>query len=403
MMHSHNNGAFGGGFPDAVAETFAAGQVLYKSNLLGTVNLFRLQEGRAALGWPSRGFTAHDVMWSEGTAKLYRYRNTEAEVAATAAPVLCVFSLVNRPYVMDLLPGRSVVQSLQRAGRDVWLLDWGTPDQAANANPLDHYTLGLIPRAMDFVRMHTQMAPHLVGYCMGGTLSLISLAAGAQARSLIAMATPVDLHDDGLLSLWTRAPGFDPRTIVDTYGHAPPHLLQPAFKMLDPIGLSTKLVHIRDKVGDDAFMQFFLAMEQWLEDSVGFPGRSFVEWIQLYRDNALIQPHFLAGPKKLSLRNLELPILSLIAEGDYISPAKSSLAMEAAAPHAQHEILKVAGGHIGLATGGGAHKRAWPEVGRFMDKIDATYAKPSSTGRAGKAKQRPKAKANANAKGSARA
>jgi polyhydroxyalkanoate synthase len=371
MMHAHNSQPFTmpqpGTYPDMMAETFAAGQMLYKTNLLGTINLFRAQEGKPALGWPSRGFSAFDVPWTEGTARLLRYRgNANSE----AAPVLCVFSLVNRPYVMDLLPGRSVVESLQKAGREVWLLDWGTPDPSANALPLDHYSLGIIPRAMDFVRTHTGKAPHVVGYCMGGTLALISLAGGGQARSLTAMATPVDLHDEGLLSLWTRAPGFDPRSVVDTYGHAPPHLLQPAFKMLDPVGLSTKLVHIRDKVGDEAFMTFFLAMEQWLEDSVGFPGRAFIEWIQLYRDNALIQPHFMAGSRKLSLKSLTLPVMSLIAEGDYISPPRSSLAIEAALPKASHQVLKVAGGHIGLATGGGAHKRAWPAVGKFMDEVD---------------------------------
>ena len=382
MMHSHNSQPFAmpapGTYPDLVAETFAAGQMLYKTNLLGTINLFRAQEGKPALGWPSRGFTPHDVLWTEGTARLLRYRS---EKPVAAAPVLCVFSLVNRPYVMDLLPGRSVVESLQKAGRDVWLLDWGTPDASANVLPLDHYSLGIIPRALDFMRTHTGMTAHVVGYCMGGTLSLISLAGGAHARSLTAMATPVDLHDDGLLSLWTRAPGFDPRTIVDTYGHAPPHLLQPAFKMLDPVGLSTKLVHVRDKVGDDAFMGFFLAMEQWLEDSVGFPGRAFIEWIELYRANALVQPHFLSGSRKLSLKSIDVPVMSLVAEGDYISPQRSCLAIEAALPKATHRVLKVAGGHIGLATGGGAHKRAWPEVGKFMDEVDAGFKKPASKGK----------------------
>ena len=236
---------------------------------------------------------------------------------------------------------------------------------------LDHYALGLIPRALDFMRLHTGKTPHLLGYCMGGTLSLLALAGGAKARSLVAMATPVELHDDGLLSLWTRAPGFDPRQIVDTYGHAPPHLLQPAFKMLDPVGLSTKLIHVREKVGDEKFMNFFLAMEQWLEDSVAFPGRAFVEWIDLYRKNALVQPHVAVGERQLSLRDIEVPIFSLYAEADYITPRKSSLAIESAASGAPHTTYQVDGGHIGLATGSAAHKKAWPEVARWLDEVDS--------------------------------
>lgn len=62
------------------------------------------------------------------------------------------------------------------------------------------------------------------------------------------MATPVELHDDGLQSLRRRARGFDQSQIVDTYGHAPPHLLQPAFETLDPVGLSMKLIHVREEV-----------------------------------------------------------------------------------------------------------------------------------------------------------
>ena len=354
--------------PDGAAASFSAAQSLYKTNLLNTLNLFRMQAGHALLTWPARGATPTETHFTEGAARLVRYAG---KPRAGAAPVLLVCSLVNRPYVLDLLPGRSVVEALQKCGRDVWLLDWGTPEASDDQRGLDHYALGLIPRAVDFVRTQTGLSPHLLGYCMGGTLSLVALAGGAQARSLIAMATPVDLHDEGLLSLWTRAPGFDPRAIVETYGHAPPHLLQPAFKMLDPVGLSTKLIHVRDRIGDDAFMRFFLAMEQWLEDSIPFPGRAFLDWIQLYKDNALMAPRFQCGPHALSLREVRVPIFSMYAAGDYITPPKSAKAIAVAAPNARLHELAVEGGHIGLATGSAAHKRAWPEVGRWLDEVDA--------------------------------
>ena len=58
--------------------------------------------------------------------------------------------------------------------------------------------------------------------------------------------------------------------------------LQPAFKMLDPVGLATKLIHLDEKIGDDDFVRFFLAMETWLEDSVSFPGRAFADFNQAH-------------------------------------------------------------------------------------------------------------------------
>jgi polyhydroxyalkanoate synthase len=190
-------------------------------------------------------------------------------------------------------------------------------------------------------------------------MALQALAAGKlDAASLVSLATPVDFSQGGILSMWCSAPGFDAREITKVYGHAPPHLLQPAFKMLDPVGLATKLVHLEQKVEDDDFVRFFLAMETWLEDSIPFPGRAFSDWVELYQKNAL------------DLKRVVAPILSVIAKEDYITPPASALALERMAPHAQHERIEWPGGHIGLATSGGAQKKLWPQVATWLDKQD---------------------------------
>jgi polyhydroxyalkanoate synthase len=43
-------------------------------------------------------------------------------------PVLLVYALILRPYILDLLPGNSLVEHLLGEGFDVYLLDWGCPD-----------------------------------------------------------------------------------------------------------------------------------------------------------------------------------------------------------------------------------------------------------------------------------
>jgi polyhydroxyalkanoate synthase len=161
-----------------------------------------------------------------------------------------------------------------------------------------------------------------------------------------------------MLSMWCRSPGFDPSEIIKVYGHAPPHLLQPAFKMLDPVGLATKLVHLEKKIDDDDFVRFFLAMETWLEDSVRFPGRAFSDWVKLYQDDAL------------DLSSVALPILSLVATEDYITPPAAATALEKRAPLARHERIDWPGGHIGLATSGASQKRLWPAVSAWLEARD---------------------------------
>jgi polyhydroxyalkanoate synthase len=206
----------------------------------------------------------------------------------------------------------------------------------------------------------------VIGYCMGGTLALCAIAAGRLApRSLVALATPVAFDQAGLLAQWCRTPGFDPEALAGLSGNVPPHLLQPAFKMLDPIGLATKLIHLDPKLGDDEFVRFFLAMETWLEDSVAFPGQAFVEWVRLYRTDALIRGALRLDGVRIDLGRVRCPVRNVVAESDYITPPA------AAEPLGRylggsHELVRVRGGHIGLSTGSDAHRHLWPEIAAWM-------------------------------------
>jgi polyhydroxyalkanoate synthase len=399
MMHLHNNVRFvpllceapgaGAFMPkrarpsfDPLEAAFRAGQAVYKEGLISVVNARRRSMRLPPVEWPEVGATPSRVVWREGAARLLRYRplndagasksasaRVENDADASkkvAAPLLLVCSLINRPYVLDLIEERSVVRRLLASGRDVWLLDWGTPEPDDAERGLEGYALERLPRAAAAVLTETG-APslHVLGYCMGGTFALIAAAEGKlPLASLVALATPVDLHDGGLLSAWSRAPGFDAGEVARVYGNVPPHLTGPAFKLLDPVGLATKLVHLDGKMDDDAFLRFFLAMETWLEDSVAFPGRAFADWMALYRDNGLKRR------RPYDLERVRCPILNIVAEGDYITPPESSLALGALAGSRQHEVVRMSGGHIGLSTGGTAHRTLWPRVAAWLETHD---------------------------------
>jgi len=361
---------------DPLDFAFRAGQELYKAGLLSLINGRRQSRGRPPVAWPQVAATPADVLWQEGNARLIRYRRDD--VARSKTPLLLVCSLINRPYILDLLTERSVVRRLLERGHDVWLLDWGTPSAADASRSLADYALEQLPRAAAVVteRAGTDRL-HVLGYCMGGTFSLMAIAAGRlPAASLVSMATPVAFHDDGLLSLWCRAPGFDPAELAQAYGNVPPHVLQPAFKLLDPAGLAAKFVHLDTKIEDDDFLRFFLAMETWLEDSVAFPGRAFTDWIQLYRTDALARGELVLDGMSIDLGRVRCPIFNVIADTDYITPAASSLALETLTSTASQKTVRVPGGHIGLSTGRGAHERLWPAVSDWLREHDAPAQQP---------------------------
>ena len=75
---------------------------------------------------PKVGATPKEVVWRRGKAELWRYRNGTVRYGP---PVVIVHSLVSRSYILDLRPGNSLVEYLTAAGLDVFMLDWGVPDE----------------------------------------------------------------------------------------------------------------------------------------------------------------------------------------------------------------------------------------------------------------------------------
>src|SRR5262249_25009315 len=152
----------------------------YRASVLQLVNARRLMRGRHPVTWPAVGASPHDVVWRDGAARLLRYRSVSP--AAGRPPILLVCSLINRPYVLDLLPARRVVARLVAGGLDVWLLDWGTPRREDAARGIADYALDLLPRATAEVTARSRASGvHVLGYCMGGTFALIAAGAGRLA------------------------------------------------------------------------------------------------------------------------------------------------------------------------------------------------------------------------------
>ena len=105
-------------------------------------------------------------MWKRGKAELWRYRNGTVRYGP---PVLIVHSLVSRSYILDLRPGNSLVEYLTAPGLDVFMLDWGVPDELDADNDLERYVDWYLPRAVAAVQRETGSDEvTLVGYCLGG-------------------------------------------------------------------------------------------------------------------------------------------------------------------------------------------------------------------------------------------
>ena len=62
--------------------------------------------------------TPKELVWTLNKAKLYRYEPVVPAEKRHPVPLLLVFALMNRPYILDLRPGHSFVEFMVNQGYD---------------------------------------------------------------------------------------------------------------------------------------------------------------------------------------------------------------------------------------------------------------------------------------------
>lgn len=260
---------------------------------------------------PQVGVTPADVVWAENKWKLLRYR-PRPQGLSHATPLLLVPSLINRHYVLDLMPGKSFAEYLVAQGFDVYCIDWGTPGDEDRFVTFDDVVDGALGRA---IRRVAKTVPHekthVLGYCMGGTLTAIHAAVHPEhVQSFVALAAPVKFDDGSLLSKWTNTRGFDVDTLVEATGTVPWQLLQSAFHLLRPTLPLMKAMNVLDRAWNDEFLDGFLALETWGNDNVSLPGEFYRTYIKdLYQQNLLVAGRFALRGRRVDLANLTCPTL----------------------------------------------------------------------------------------------
>lgn len=314
------------------------------------------------------GTTPHDIVYEEDSLKLLRYRNDQVRFKE---PLLISYALVNRPYILDLQPGCSVVGQMLRHGFDVYLIDWGKPTAADRTLRLYDYVCGLMKRVTQFVCKKTQSPQiNLLGYCMGGTISTMFTAVyPEQVRNLILMATPIDFSkDDSLLRLWTQEKYFDVDRLIDAFGNCPGSLLQSSFRIMKPVqNFYEKYLGFMSNMDDDNYLQMFFAMERWGQDNIPVAGETFREFVKfLYQRNQLVKGEFKLKDIPVKLERITCPLLLLVAERDHLVPPASTLGLEPVVKSSEVKKMLINAGHVGLAVGSKAHKQFWPEAANWI-------------------------------------
>ncbi len=331
-------------------------------------------------GRPNVGATPCDVIHRENKWRLLRYRPMDGVEPLGDSPILMVPSLINRHYILDLMPQKSFVEYLLARGHEVYIIDWGTPgdeDRFLDFEDFCHRYLGRACRKV--ARRSPTAKTHLLGYCLGGTLTAIYAATRPDhLDAMTLLAAPVDFEDDGLLSTWANMENLDLKAMVDAFGNIPWPLMQIGFHLLRPTMNLSKAVYSFDRATDDVFLDGFFALETWSNDNVSFPGRAFLRYIhELYRENRLIRGEFAVDGRRIDLADIACPTLNITFQHDHIVPPQSAQALNDCVDDDLLEHRHLHGGHVGAVCSSKASKRLWPLVSDwFCDQAPETPTKP---------------------------
>jgi poly[(R)-3-hydroxyalkanoate] polymerase subunit PhaC len=317
---------------------------------------------------PGLGTTPKDVVWQRDKAQLWRYRGGPIRFAQ---PLLIVTSLVSRSYILDLLPGSSAVEFLRSRGFDVFLLDWGIPDELDADNSLATYVDEYLPRAVSAVREQTGCTElTLAGYCLGGVLSVLYANGHDEpgVRNLVLMATPVDFEEMGPMVAALREGRLDPEDLVDESGNVPADVLYSGFFMLAPTTVVAQRATLLENLWNDEFVRGFQAMAQWTRDQVPFPGAIFREVVELFvRRNALMDGSLPVGGRAIDIATTAATVLNAMAEKDTVVPRAAAEPAGALVgrPDRRHELV-LPGGHVTFGTGRSAFRHTLPSLAGWI-------------------------------------
>jgi polyhydroxyalkanoate synthase len=315
------------------------------------------------------GTTPAEVVHRINNIKLVHYKSMTT--TQEPIPILIIYALINRPYILDLQPDRSVVKFLVENGFDVYLIDWDEPREIDHKLTINDYVNNYIDQIVEFILEEKELEKLTIfGYCMGGTLSTMYVALHPEkVKNFMVMAAPIDFdNEDSLLNVWAKPEYFDVDRMVDTLGNIPPEFLNGGYMFLDPFGnIYTKYLKLIENVDNDAFVRMFLRMEKWVNDGIPLAGETFREFLKYgYQQNLLVKNKWKLNGQTVNLKNITMPVLNIIGTYDHLVPLSSSKPLLDHVGSKDKMELIMPTGHIGLSVSSKTHRELWPKAVEWL-------------------------------------
>ena len=301
------------------------------------------------------------VLWREGTTRLLDYGSD-----GTGPIVLVVPSLINRHYVLDLLPKRSFLRHLADRGLRPVAVDWGAPGKEEREFGLTDYIAGRLEAAFAAARRIAGAPIGILGYCMGGLLALaLALRHRDETACLALLATPWDFYAERSVEaqLLGLVADFLP-LICGAAGTVPVDVIQSLFFILDPFGAERKFTRFAALDPDSEEARTFVALEDWVNDGVPLALRVARECMHSwYGDNEPGRGLWRVDGHRVDPKLLRRPTLVVVPGHDRIVPPISA---EPLAAELGATVLRPPLGHVGMMSAARAPEVLWTPIAEWL-------------------------------------
>lgn len=313
------------------------------------------------------GILPYEVADETRLYKLLHYRPLVSRTART--PILVVYALMNKSYILDLQPDKSWLRSLLSQGFNVFLIDWKNPTNVDKYTSFDDYVNYYIDDCVDTVRKENSGGKiTLHGYCLGSTMSAMYTSLHQEkVRNLVTIAPIIDTENDATV-LANFARYLDVDNIIEICGNFPRECLYGCFSMLKPFkqGIN-KYINLVENIDNTKFVQNFLRMEKWLYDTPVIAGETFKQWIEdIYQKNLLVKNEMKIGEDLIDLSKISIPVLNIVAEEDHLVSPQCSVALNDVVSSVDKRLMHFHTGHVGLIASSYSQNNVLPKVGQWL-------------------------------------
>ena len=242
-------------------------------------------------------------------------------------PVVLFPPWINKFYILDLKPQNSLIRWVVDQGYTLFVVSWINPDGKYRDVGLEEYVDEGFLKAIEVTKeiCGTEKV-NAVGYCIAGTtlsltLSLMKKRGDKSVKSATFFTALTDFSDQGEFTPFLQddfADGIEQE--IDQEGILPSFIMARTFSFLR----SNDLIYgpaIRSYMMGETPPAFDLLY--WNGDGANLPGRMFSQYLRgLCQRNEFAEGTFEMFGEKLSVKDVDVPLMSIAAETDHIAAAR---------------------------------------------------------------------------------